>query len=362
MILNLQNFATLVQNSAAAVQGACAQLVNFSVGTAMRALIEANATVALWVQWLVLQVLSMTRLATSTGTDADSFVNDFGMTRLPGISATGLVTLSRYSTAVAAIVPTGAAVVTTDGTQTFLVTGGPYTIPIGTASASVAVQAVNTGTQGNVQAGAIGLLASSIPGVDTVTNPLAFVNGLNAESDAALRARFVLFINSRSLATVLAIQYAALSVQQGLSVVVSENTAIGGGYQPGNFLVTVDDGTGYPNATTIANVSAAVNAVRPIGSTYSVFGPAVYGASISTILTLAAGASRTTIDGEVNTAVTAYVQGLPVSATLPFGKLQAVIFGADPAITNAATTLNGGTADVVPGTVGVVRLTSLSVA
>ena len=61
MILPLQNFTTLVQNMAAGVQGSAAQLIDLSVGSVLRALLEACASVALWMQWLILQVLSMTR-------------------------------------------------------------------------------------------------------------------------------------------------------------------------------------------------------------------------------------------------------------------------------------------------------------
>ena len=84
--LSTQNFATLLQNQAAAMQARCNQLLDFSVGSILRAITEANAAVALWLQGMILQVFGVTRLATSTGTDCDSFVNDFGMTRLGACS------------------------------------------------------------------------------------------------------------------------------------------------------------------------------------------------------------------------------------------------------------------------------------
>ena len=54
MILPLQKFSALLENMAAAVQGGSAQLVDVSVGSVLRALIEACAAVALWLQWLIL--------------------------------------------------------------------------------------------------------------------------------------------------------------------------------------------------------------------------------------------------------------------------------------------------------------------
>lgn len=67
MQLSLQNFTTLMQNMAAAVQSASAQLLDLTVGSTLRAVLEANASVALWMQWLILLVLQTTRAATSTG-------------------------------------------------------------------------------------------------------------------------------------------------------------------------------------------------------------------------------------------------------------------------------------------------------
>ena len=95
MQLPLQNFATLVQQMAASVQGAAGQLLDLTVGSVLRALLEASASIALWLQWLILQVLTITRAATSVGPDLDSWMADFSFTRLPGAAASGVVTFGR---------------------------------------------------------------------------------------------------------------------------------------------------------------------------------------------------------------------------------------------------------------------------
>jgi hypothetical protein len=96
-----------------------------SVGSILRAITEANAAVSLWLQGMILQVLGVTRLATSTGTDCDSFVNDFGMTRLGASGALGSVTFSRFTATAQAVIPIGQQVQTADGTQTFQVIVDP---------------------------------------------------------------------------------------------------------------------------------------------------------------------------------------------------------------------------------------------
>ena len=203
--LTFQNFATLVQNTAAAVQGSAAKLIDLSVGSATRAILEANASIALWLQYLIVLTMQRQRLATSTATDVDSWVGDYGLARLPAIAATGVVTLARFSTSTAATILPGVTVRTGDGTQTFTVmtdvgnalwsaSAGAYILPVGTASINVPITALTLGTAGNVVAGSISLLASATSGIDTVNNVAGLTNGVAAESDAALRGRFPLYI------------------------------------------------------------------------------------------------------------------------------------------------------------------------
>ena len=84
MLLQLLNARNLTNIGAAAAQTACNRLTNLSPGSVTLALLEASSSIALWLQALVVQVWQGTRLATSTGTDVDSFLADFTLTREPG--------------------------------------------------------------------------------------------------------------------------------------------------------------------------------------------------------------------------------------------------------------------------------------
>ena len=373
MTLNLQNFATLVQNAAAAVAGASTALLDLSVGSVLRAVLEASSSVALWLQWLILQVLSMTRAATSTGADLDTWMADYGLTRLPAIAAAGSVTFSRFTPSNAALIPVGAEVRTADGTQSFAViavTTNPawsavqngYTVAAGVASVSVPVIAITLGTAGNVQPDTITLLASAIPGIDQVSNPLAFVGGTNAETDAAFRARFVNYINSRSLATPIAVGNAIAGIQQGLTYLLQENIDPSGATRMGFFTVIIDDGSGHPPASLIATVSAAIEAVRPVGSSYAVLPPTLIEAAISLDVTLAAAGSLATVAGEISTAITDFIDALPIGATLPISRLAQLAYDADPAVINVtALGINGVNADLVPPVTGVIKASGVVV-
>jgi uncharacterized phage protein gp47/JayE len=324
----------------------------------LRALLEACASVALWMQWLILQVLSMTRAATSSGADLDSWMADFSLTRLAGSQAVGQVTFARYTVGNNAVtVPVGATVATNDGTQSFAVVAqasnaawngsNGFIIAAGAASVTVPVQAVAPGLAGNVLPGAIGLLTTAIAGVDTVSNALIFSGGVNAESDSAFRARFQLYINSRSLATAGAVDFAVASIQQGLRYTVLENVDTLGNALPGNFCVVVDDGTGTPPDALLANASAAVEAVRPIGTTYSVRGPATIGINVAMSVAISNTQNAAHIGLSIQENVLSWIAALPIGGTLAVSKIEALAHGTDPSVVSVTgTTINNETLDV----------------
>jgi phage-related baseplate assembly protein len=367
MQLQLQNFSTLVSNAAAAVQGAATQLLDLTVGSTLRAVLEANASLALWLQWLILQVLQMTRAATSTGPDLDTWMADFSVTRLPAVAAAGTVTFSRFAPVSSALIPIGTDVRTGDGTQTFTVYADPtnaaytaaqngYLIAAGIGSLDVPAVAVTAGSAGNVQAGAVSLIVAALPGADTVVNAAPFQGGLDAESDAALRARFQNFLASLSRATTTAVGYAITSIQQGMQYTIQENLVPGGAARMGSFIITVDDGTGDPPPDLLTTVATAVEAVRPVGSSYAVQAVTVTTATISLTVAVAPGAVHATVAPLVSAAVAGYVDLLPIGATLPWSRLAQVAYDASPQVANVtAVLLNGGTADLTPPLSGVIK-------
>jgi uncharacterized phage protein gp47/JayE len=373
MQLTLRNFATLVETMSAAVQGSATSLLDFTVGSVLRAILEANASIALWLQWLILQVLQCTRLATSTGADVDSFGADFGMVRLAAVAAQGSVTFSRFTPVMAALVPVGAIVTTGDGATRFAVTTdvtngawnaaqSGYLLGSGVASLTAPVMALASGSGGNVLPGTIDLIATALPGIDTVGNDLPLAGGLDPESDAAFRTRFQSFIDSRTRATVQAVVYATTSVQQGLSCTVQENTDASGAFLPGRFLVTVDDGSGSPAAALLASVQTAVDAVRPIGSIFAVSPPTLVAADIAMTLSLTPGADLASAVSNVGAAVTIFVNTLPVGSGLAYTRLAQLAYDASASVTNVTgLTLQGTAADIAATPATVIRLGVLAV-
>jgi uncharacterized phage protein gp47/JayE len=373
MQLQLQNFTTLVANAAAAVQGAARGLVDLAVGSTLRALLEANASVALWMQWLIVLVLQAGRAATSSGADLDSWMADFGLARLPATAARGQVVLSRHVPLAAALVPAGTLLRSADGSLSFTVDAdagnpawdaaqGGFVLGAGVASVAVMATASLGGAGGNVQPGAVALIGAALAGIDEVTNPAGFSGGLDAESDDALRARFRNYMASRSRATPQAVLAAVQGVRQGLSAAIAENRLPDGSARMGAFTVTVDDGSGAPSDSLLASVAEAVEAVRPAGSSFAVQGPAVIAADIALSVATAPGAAHGEVAATVRAAVLLYVNALPIGAALAWSRLAQLAYDASPSVANVtAVTVNGAGADLAPPAWGVVKAVTVTV-
>ncbi len=359
MAIQLQTYATIFNGAATATQGLSQEPLDLTVGSPIRAVLESNSAAALWLQYIALQILSTTRLSTSNNDFVDSWVADFGLTRLPGTPATGLVLFTSFNPATtSALVPVGALVLTTSNITyaVYADTTNPafdksqngYVRLAGNPSVTAPVQATVGGIDGNANAGVINLLGSSIPNIDTVSNPAAFTDGEDGETDAALRARFITFLDSLSAATLAAVRNAVKSVQAGLLFQISENTDTLGNVTPGNFVVVVDDGSGNPSDALRAAVFAAVDLVRPIGSSFQVIPPIVLSANVAMTLTLLPGANAIAIQTAVATAITGYLTALNVGVKASYSKISQLAYAVDNVnITNVSNyTLNGGTVDI----------------
>jgi hypothetical protein len=394
MQLTLLDFDQVVAMMVAAIQATAAAgglTITMNQGSAMLAFVRAVAGVYLWLQWLIFQVLKSVILMTATGSDVDSFCGQFGCPRLAGVAASGQITVARYISTANAIVPVGAVVKTTDGSQSFSILAdstnaawqapnstypnGSFLIPAGTASINVTCQNNLVGAAGNIITGAIGLISSVIPGVDTVTNGAPFTNGMDAETDAAYKARFGLFLPALAKGTAIALESAALAVSQNLSVAVLNCVAtIGGPPAYGYAVLAVDDGSGATPSATLNAVAAAAagTSILPLGASVSVVQAEVVWATVVLTITCANAAAKTAALPIVQSAIAAFIGSLPVASTpaagapangvLPYNRIVQLAFDASPNVLNVSSvTVNSATTDIggTPGSV--VRLSSISV-
>lgn len=127
-----------------------------------------------------------------SGADLDEFVRLFGFARYPAKRATGLVTFERNAAATQDIlIPMGSQVTTQGANPVIVQTTSPALLVQGATSVDVPVQAVEGGTLGNVPANSLRYRVSAFSGITSFSNPAALTGGADAESDSALRVRFI---------------------------------------------------------------------------------------------------------------------------------------------------------------------------
>ena len=374
MALNIQTFSQLVQTQAAAIQSAASQAIDFATGSIMRALVQANAAICLWLESLIVQVLALTRAATSSGSDLDSWMADFGLTRLAAAYASGTVTFSRYTSTASGFVPVGAQVQTSDKSQTFTVTADPtnsaysatlngYTLSAGVSSLGILCQASTAGVSGNAAAGTITVIYGALAGIDYVSNAGSFSGGVNAEADSAFRARFVSYLQTLSKATPAAIQAAIASLQAGAYCSIVEGYNYAGTATPSFFYAVADDGSGDPPGSFISAAQSAVNLVRAAGVSFAVYAPVVVTASVNMTVTTDPSYVHSVVTNSVIAALTSYINSLQLGQTLAFTRLAQIAYDTSPGVLNVSgVTLNGGTSDLTTTPVKCIKALTITVA
>jgi uncharacterized phage protein gp47/JayE len=124
--LETQTFDQLVEVQANAVQGASSSaLIDFSTGSILRALAQAFAAVVLWLQAIILQLLTTTRAATAQGDRPGQLDGGFCVTRLAAVESSGQATFARFTPTNAATIPVGALMQTADGAVQYAVVADP---------------------------------------------------------------------------------------------------------------------------------------------------------------------------------------------------------------------------------------------
>lgn len=358
--LNTWSFSSLVSNFATAVQGVASRLVDFTVGSTLRAIDEAVSFVALWLQGLIIQVGALTRAATSNGTDLDSWFAQFGFSRLPAVAATMQETFGRFTASAQALVYPGASVQSQDGSVVFLVVVdttnpnwnaslGAYVLPINTLSIAVTVQCAVTGSSGNVSANAINSMATAISGVDYVNNAFLTQNGIDPETDTAARARFITYIASLQTGTLIAIGNAIAGVQAGMIGVIAENTQFNGSAQNGYFTAIINNGAGTATSTQLINAGNAIEAARPLTITYGVHAASPLTVNVSMTMTAQSGYTHSAVAALIQTAVANYIASRQVTAsggTCSYLGVGGVSLAVPGVATITSLLLNGAAVDV----------------
>jgi uncharacterized phage protein gp47/JayE len=324
-----------------------AVLTDVNVGSQVRTFAEAIGS--------VVDVESVTAQALAFQALVYAAFAAFGVEPLGAVSSLVSLTFSTGTGANPPPVPVAVAIAAGTITQTVggiqFQTLSSATFPVSGTSVVVPAAAVIAGANGNVPAGAITQILSSIPYTLQVTNTAAAIGGSDAETPAQTLARFTAIVGSIGLGTPVAIANACIGVSvSGTTETVKYATC----YEPwiaqmeaGNpnptagFQVYVDDGSGQATAALLTAVQAKLDGNletgdegnRPAGVPYSVKAVVPVRANVTVSGTAIQPGDAPAITSAVVVALNQYF------STLQFGQAAQV----DQVIAAVATAVQGNT-------------------
>jgi len=335
-------------------------IVNMEPGSVFLAICEAASTQSMWLQGLAMQTLARAYASTSCGSALDTWLADFNFTRIPGEPANVTVTFSTVSpSATSILIPVGTIVQTATGlffatTANAILAVGTTTVSVNAESWNTTLSAVAVGAAYNVAAGTITQITTPVTGISAVVNNTPALGGLDAESDSAVRSRFILYFNGSNSGTPLAIDAAVVAVIGVERYQVFAGQQANGTLQPGFFAVVVDDGTGSPPTSLISAVATAVNTAASLGITFGVTGPLATIANIAMGLTVSAAYSTSispytvaAVQAAVTAALAVYFNQLAIGQQVTLTQLYQIIYNASPGVQEVTNlTVNSSASDL----------------
>lgn len=350
---------------------------NTDPGSSLGSVFDAEGLMGLSIQSEIQYVATLARLASipsnTDGTpnpDIDSFTAPFNIPREGPTAAGGAMTFTTPSPVSGGplIVPVGGQVTSQSGLifQVQADASNPdynagdngYPIANGDSTTAPTMLCLTTGTLGNVSANTVfqpynGVGVPTIAGIQSVTNGLAYTNGLNSEPDAAYKVRFTLQISTGVVATANALLAAASAVEANLTYSLGDRVNPDGSAHAAYFSVFINllGQNAGPGSPLISAVTSALELIKAVGISFVVNGPTLVPVNaLGTIIPTANAPS--TLVADVNAAYTAYANniGLAIdtsSTRMPFSKAYSIVQAVTGVDYIDGMTLNSGTSDIV---------------
>lgn len=202
------------------------------------------------------------------------------------------------------------------------------TPPSASTAEQVDVSAVaeDVGIDYNVGIGSVTTIADAVPGVQAVTNPVAFTGGADLEDIEVFRSRLLAFIQSPKSGTKADLEAWAEAVTGVETATAFSNDNLGTA-APGHATVRITGPGGtVPSSTVQANVLAALQAQDLANITLHVGTFTPHNVDVSLSVTPAAGYATVDITPSVQAAVAAYISSVPVGGTVTRAGIIAAVF------------------------------------
>jgi len=363
------SYADLLSNLIAVWAANTGAQPQLNSGDPLLAIFQAFATEGVFLENMATQLAALTRAQTSQGANLDTWMAQFQFTRLPAEPATGSVLLSANSAHNTPVnIPLGTVIQTAGGSiqyqliadttqSAYDATTQMYVLPSGTTSITATAQALVAGTSYDVQANQLVQFATPVSGIDNVTNPAAIVNGVNAESDTAFRARFLLYLLGLREAVLPAVESAIEASYTGIQYVIVNNQDTNGNPVYGYFYVTI-----WPYTSEIqALVYNAIAQTAALGIQFNVYSATEVTVTVSVNIEVVPGQDSATVQSAVQGAIESYISGLTLGENLYWSYLYDVIYSVSGVLNALNLQVNGGTADVVATPFHIIQPSTITV-
>lgn len=361
MAFQTKNFTSIVAGMVNQIRASGSSLTDFRVGSVNRTLVEAPA--------IEIDQLYQNMLLGLVESIPASVYLAFGFPLLTVSYAYGLVTFSVATPAIAnVLIPSGTLVSTANGTRSYA-TSAAVTILAGQSSVSATVQSATPGSQGNAAAGEVSVMVSTISGV-SVTNPVSFANGADAETESQRQARFKRYLSTLSRGPIESIQYGAeqsflTDVDGNITErVTSANVVEAYLLSPDNPLGYLDvyiyNGAATSSPALIARAlevlngyvdggGARVPGYKAAGVVLRVYSVAVATFNPTLLLRTVDGALTAAQSAAVDLEVASYINATSVGATIYLAQIEAAALRVGGVI-DATVSMLGGDANQAPST------------
>lgn len=267
-------------------------------------------------------------------------VRDFGIEPKPAQKASGMVVFTGLP---GTLIPANTRISTDDSIPIFFHTTSDVTI-LENGTVSVLTVAETVGSSGNVQANAITVLVDIIDGVESVTNPISFENGVDEESDESLLARY--YERVRKPITSGNISHYRQWALEVPGVGAAKVTPLWNG--PGTVKVTIVNTDMQPATNDlVTQVQEYIEQVRPIGATVTVVSAAGKPIDVSATVILASGYTLQNVQDAFAASLDEYFKEIAFSVTyVSYAKIGTLLLNTPGVVDYSGLTVNSGTANV----------------
>jgi len=251
-------------------------------------------------------------LSTATGTGLDSKAEDYNTYRKQGVASTGTFQFNKLVAATTSIPIARGSTITTiptpNSTAIQFTTNADATLNIGATSVQVSATCTQVGSIGNLPATTQFLIASSIPGIDSVTLTADITDGIDTESDDSLRSRAQNAFNGLALGTPAWYQAQVLSI-----VGITSATVVGQYTTPtGVGVYVAGPNNTIPSSATIQAAQTLLNGSVPQLDVPYVLAPTALPINISLTLTVTPGTDSATAQANAEAALATFVNTVPL--------------------------------------------------